>query len=65
LIKFLKLSLNNICILFKGKIEILSFIGFLEFPVNIKLSLLFCNEKEERLSVRHKNYVNTILELVL
>jgi hypothetical protein len=41
LIKFLKLSLNNICILFKRQIDILSFIIFIEYSINIKLCLLF------------------------
>jgi len=55
LIKFLKLFLNNIWILFKGKIDILLFITFLGFPINIKLWLLFL----KRLSVKQKkNYVS-------
>ena len=41
MIKFLKLSLNNILILFKEQIYILLFIGFFGFPINIKLNLSF------------------------
>ena len=41
LLKFIKLSLNNIWILLNGKIDTLSFIEFLGFPINIKLYLLF------------------------
>jgi hypothetical protein len=41
LIKFIKLSLNNIWMLFKGQIDIFLFIEFLKFSINIKLCLLF------------------------